>query len=46
MARFLFIGPDHGTTFGGREQLSRLHRGVLRDLLGNRFDEVLLARSP
>lgn len=46
MARFLFIGPDHGATFGGREQLSRLHRGVLRDLLGDRFDENLLARSP
>jgi glycosyltransferase involved in cell wall biosynthesis len=46
MGRFLFIGPDHGATVGGREQLSRLHRNVLRDLLGERFDEIVLPPSP
>jgi glycosyltransferase involved in cell wall biosynthesis len=46
MARFLFIGPDHDATFGGREQLSRLHRSALQGLLGDRFDELLLPRTP
>lgn len=46
VSRFLFIGPDHPATFGGREQLARLHREVLGELLGDAFDTILLSRTP
>lgn len=46
MLRFLFIGPDHSTAVGGREQLARLHRQVLGDLLGDALDTILLPRKP
>jgi glycosyltransferase involved in cell wall biosynthesis len=46
MSHVLFIGPDHGSTVGGREQLSRLHHRALTDLLGDRLDTVRLSRRP
>ena len=46
VARLLFIGPDHGTAVGGREQLSRLHLRALSDLLGDRLETILLPRRP
>ena len=46
MTRFLFIGPDHPTAGGGREQLSHLHRRALGELLGERLDTFLLPRRP
>ena len=44
VSRFLFIGPDHGSAVGGREQLSQLHQHALRDLLGKLLDTLLLPR--
>ena len=44
LTRLLFIGPDHGSAVGGREQLSRLHRRALGDLLGDRIETFFLPR--
>lgn len=46
VTRLLFIGPDHATAVGGREQLSRLHRQALGDLFGDRLETLLLPRRP
>lgn len=45
MKRFLFVGPDHPTPVGGREQLSRLHRRALGELLGADLDVFLIPPS-
>lgn len=46
MSKLLFIGPDHGETAGGREQLSRLHHRALAELLGDELETILLPRTP
>ena len=45
MSRFLFIGPDHDRTIGGRESLARLHRKALGEILGLELDTILLPRA-
>ena len=45
MSRLLFVGPDHGGSIGGREQLSRLHGRALQETLGDTYDSIFLPRS-